>query len=108
MAMEEEPLPHPFYAMVGNSKKPTWSDTAVSYLAFYHLISKGRLFPEAVAAMNAVCGDDGWVLHTAEELKTSYLEYLRGQEVEPAQVRRELEAVASQQPPDAKALEGGG
>jgi hypothetical protein len=47
-------------------------------------------------------------LHTAEELKTSYLEYLRGQEVEPAQVRRELEAVASQQPPDAKALEGGG
>ena len=27
--------------MVGNYGKPTWSDTAVAYSAFYHLLSKG-------------------------------------------------------------------
>jgi hypothetical protein len=40
MAMEADDVPHPFLAMVGHGGKPTWSDTAISYLAFYHLLSK--------------------------------------------------------------------
>ena len=43
MAMQpQDDAKHPYFAMVGNFGEPTWSDTAVSYLAFYHLLAKGR------------------------------------------------------------------
>jgi hypothetical protein len=105
MAMNEGEGPHPYLAMVGNYGKPTWSDTAVAYSAFYHLLAKGYFIPEAVEAMKAASGDDRWAMGTAEELKRSYIEYIR--EVEPAQARRELESAAqgADIPPSAKALE---
>jgi hypothetical protein len=45
------------YAIVGNSGKPSWSDTAVAYASFYHLLSKGSGLGEAVEAMKIASGN---------------------------------------------------
>lgn len=45
------------YAVVGNSGKPTWSDTAVAYASFYHLLSKGSMLGDAVKAMKIASGN---------------------------------------------------
>lgn len=40
------------YAIIGNSDKPTWSDTAVAYASFYHhILSKNAMLQDAVEAM---------------------------------------------------------
>jgi len=38
MAMELEGADHPYWALIGNFGKPTWSETAVAYAALYHLV----------------------------------------------------------------------
>jgi len=108
MAMQEGEVPHPYFVMVGNHAKPTWSDTAVAYLAFYHLLAKGRTIDEAVAAMAAASGDDNWLCESADQSKQSYLEFLKNQSA-PADAQQQLEAVAEQEalPANAKALEAG-
>lgn len=108
MAMQpQESVTHPYFAMVASYGQPTWSDTAVSYLAFYHLLAKGRTIPEAVHAMNAASGVDFWTAEAAEETRRSYIEFLK-RSSQPAEAQRELETVAEQAnlTPDAKALEG--
>jgi hypothetical protein len=45
------------YAVVGNSGKPTWSDTAVAYASFYHLLSKGLMLGDAVEGMKIASGN---------------------------------------------------
>lgn len=94
--------------MVGNCGTPSWSDTAVAYLTFYHLLAKGRLIPEAVAAMSAASGDSRWLVETADESKQGYIEFLKLQTT-PAQIQPQLETAASQEPlpATAKALEAG-
>ncbi len=107
MAMQyQDEVKHPYFAMVGNFSEPTWSDTAVSYLAFYHLLAKGRAIPDGVAAMNAATGGDTWTVAAAEETRRSYIEFLRASS-QPVEAQRELEAVARQAElsSDAKALE---
>ncbi len=108
MAMQEGEAPHPYCVMVGNFGKPTWSDTAVAYLSFYHLLAKGRTIPEAVKAMVAASGDPSWVAETADQSKQVYIEFLKTQ-ASPAAVQQQLEAVAEERPlsTDAKALESG-
>ena len=105
MAMHEEDSPHPFFAMVGNFGKPAWSDTAVAYASFYHLLSKGRSVPEAVDGMNAACGDNQWAVTTAEKSRRGYLEYLAN--VPSEEAIADLEVVAEEAPNSetAKALE---
>jgi hypothetical protein len=56
MAMFIEDAGYPFYAIVANSGKPLWSDTAVAYSTFYHLLSKGEFIVNAVAAMRIASG----------------------------------------------------
>ena len=108
MAMEEGDAPHPYLALICHTGKPTWSDTAVSYLAFYHRLSKGGKLGEALKGMRAASGDEDWTIESAEEFRNGYLEYIRQKKVEPVAARQELEAVAEEEPvpPDAKALEG--
>jgi len=108
MAMQpQENVTQPYFAMVGSYGQPTWSDTAVSYLAFYHLLAKGRTIPEGVEAMNAASGHDSWTAEAAEETRRNYIEFLK-RSSEPGEAQRELETVAEQAnlTPDAKALEG--
>jgi hypothetical protein len=107
MAMEEGDVPHPYFVMVGSYQDPTWSDTAVSYLAFYHLLSKGRSIPESVEAMSAASGVQ-WTCETAEHSKQYYLDYLR-QQSNPQIAQQELESIAEREPlsENAKGLERG-
>jgi hypothetical protein len=106
MAMEQDDAKQPYFAMVGSYKEPTWSDTAVSYLTFYHLVAKGQAIDDAVAAMRTASGHDSWTIETAENTRRAYLEFLR-RSSELGTAQRELETVADQAelPPDAKALE---
>lgn len=106
MAMELGGAPHPYFAMIGNFSTPSWSDTTVSYLCFYHLLAKGWHIPDAVEAMKVASGDPHWAVETADETKRSYIEFAKTK-AEPAIVQRALEAVAQQEnlSPNAKALE---
>lgn len=107
MAMEEqEDAKHPYFAMVGSYAQPTWSDTAVSYLAFYHLLAKGRTVPEGVEAMNAASGLDSWTAEAAAATHRNYIEFLK-QSSQPGEAQRELETAAEEADltPNAKALE---
>jgi len=105
MAMVKEDLPHPYYAMVGHYGTPTWSDTAVAYASFYHLLSKGHTVPVAVAAMNQASGETAWIVELAEQSKRGYLEYIAG--VVPQQARDDIEAATDREgvPDASKALE---
>jgi hypothetical protein len=47
MAMQADDGPHPYFALVANHGTPTWSDTAVAYSAFYHLLAKGSKVVDA-------------------------------------------------------------
>lgn len=106
MAMQAGEAPHPYLFMVGNLGKPTWSDTAVAYLAFYHLLAKGQSLDVAVSAMKAASGDDRWLFESANESKQFYVEYLKKQAA-PEEAQQQLEIVAEQEElsPNAKALE---
>lgn len=105
MAMQVGNDPHPYYGMIGSCESPTWSDTAVSYLSFYHLLSKGRSIPESVKGMSAASGIE-WHFVTAEESRQSYMDFAKLMN-EPQVVQRELEVVAEKEPlsPNAKGLE---
>jgi len=105
MAMQVDDGPHPYFSMVGNFGKPTWSDTAVAYSAFYHLLSKGYNVFEAVGRMKAASGDDNWTAETAEQSKQGYIQYL--QSVVPTEAQQELQTAAdvAHIHPDTKALE---
>lgn len=58
MAMSEGDIP--FLGIVGHSGKPTWSDTAIGFATFYHLLAKGQYVREAVEAMKSASGDNGF------------------------------------------------
>jgi len=105
MAMQVGDGPHPYFSMVGNFGKPTWSDTAVAYSCFYHLLSKGYNVFDAVVRMRAASGDDNWTAETAEQSKQGYMQYL--QSVVPTEAQQELQAAAddAQVLPETKALE---
>ncbi len=108
MAMQnEENVKHPYFAMVGNYGKPTWSDTAVSYLAFYHLLAKGKTIPDGVQAMNSASGLDSWLVEVAEQTRRGYIEFLKSSS-QPGEAQQQLETAAenAELSPDAKALEG--
>jgi hypothetical protein len=78
MAMEEDDAP--FAAVIGNSGNPTWSDTAVGYAAFYHLINKGKSFEDAVEGMCKASGDDNFIIISAHNAHQVYMESLQSAE----------------------------
>lgn len=108
MAMELGDAPHPYFAMIGNYGSPTWSDTAVSYLTFYHLVAKGSSIPNAVDAMKIASGDTKWRVETAEKIRRGWIEFAKSR-VEPEAAQRKLESVAREESltRNAKALESG-
>lgn len=98
MAMFIKDESYPFYAIVANSEKPLWSDTAVAYSTFYHLLSKGKLIVDAVAAMRTASGDPAFVATTAKQSRQGYLDYIKGVDVPAAQ--EQLEEKVSQEEPN--------
>lgn len=77
MAIEPESNEHPFFAIIGNADKPTWSETAIGFATLYHLIAKGFTVVDAVNAMCIASGNRNFLVTTAEETKQGYIEYLK-------------------------------
>jgi hypothetical protein len=104
MAMSENEE-QPFFALVGNSSRPTWSDTAVAYSAFYHLIKKGCYITDAVDAMREASGDDNFKVFRGEEVKKTYLDIIRNEDF--SKIKNELELEMKKHPvsPEANRLE---
>ena len=81
MAMHPEDKDYPFFALVGNASKPLWSETAVAYLTLYHLIARGKPVAEAVKAMRAAAGNDGFFVQTAAAARQSYIDHVNRQDL---------------------------
>ncbi len=88
MAMEEGEDDHPYYAIVGNSGKPTWPETAVAFASFYHLVANGHFVAEAVEAMRIASGNGQFFLNTAQQAKQTFLDYIKN--VDTASATEEL------------------
>ena len=97
MAMNTDEIDHPFYAIISNGETPLWSDTAVAYSTFYHLIAKGHFIIDAVKAMQVASGNNSFWMRTAEDAKKTYLEYINDVNTEQAQQQLE-ENVKSEDP----------
>jgi len=97
MAMIPEDPDLPYFAIIGNSASPNWSDTAVAYATFYHLIAKGEYVINAVNAMRISSGDDKFYVETAKETLESYMEYI--QKLDAHTVKEELRDDIQKEPP---------
>ena len=86
MAKELSDEKYPFFAIVANSEKPLWSDTAVAYSTFYHLVAKGEFISDAVNAMRIASGNKTFWLETAVESRQSYIDYIAKLNAEDVQV----------------------
>ena len=96
MAMYVEDQGYPFYGIVANSKKLVWSETAIAYSTFYHLVAKGEYLVDAVSAMRVASGNKYFFFETAEDARKSFLEYLN--KTDPQQVRNRLEQTVLNEP----------
>lgn len=103
MSSEEE---LPFFAVVGNKGRPAWSDTAVAYAAFYHLIKKGCYVTDAVKAMREASGDDNFQEIRAQEARKAFIEEISSQQLIPNfQQRLQQNNKETPPSPEAKNLE---
>lgn len=76
MAMFLEDLHLPFFAIIANSGKPLWSDTAVAYSSLYHLLYKGEILEDAVNGMKVASGNDKFFIESSQNSRLGYLDYL--------------------------------
>ncbi len=106
MAMTKE-VEQPFIAMIGNSGKPTWSDTSIAYAAFYHLIRKGYYVTDAVKAMCEASGDELFHAIRCNEAQKLFLDSLSKNES--IQDRQRIQEEIDKNPPslESKELENG-
>lgn len=92
MAMVPDEDEYPFFAIVGNGSKPTWSEAAVGFASFYHLIANGHYVTDAVEAMRIASGNNNFFVTTAQEAKQGYLEFIKSNPLDIGQAISELEA----------------
>ncbi len=98
MAMHLEDNGYPFYAVVANSQKPLWSDTAVAYSTFYHLVAKGELLTDAVNAMCIASGNETFWIESAEESRQGYINHIN--ELNASKVQEKLDENNEQETPE--------
>ena len=101
MAMFTDDQPLPFYAIIGASGSPTWSDTAVAYATFYHLLAKGHFVDRCVAAMRISSGVSTFFLSRADQEKQSFIDFVQNQNAQRLQTTLDTFRQNQQQsPPD--------
>lgn len=105
MAMREHEGECAFGAIVGHAGSPTWSETAVAYAAFYHLVSTGHDLLKSVEAMRAAAGTPEFQISTASLVRTKYLEKLNEARAQGATRQLEQRAAEANVPENAKQLE---
>lgn len=92
MAMDERDLP--FCAMVSHRGTPTWSDTTVGFLTFYHLLFKGnRTLDQLVQAMRVASGDNDFLYLFALDSQRVWIEHIEKRKRDEA-LARMAEALA--------------
>jgi hypothetical protein len=77
----------PFSALVGNSDEADWSDAAIAYITFYHLLFKGLSLEKAVEAMKIASDDHNFVCVYGDRVRQNWLDYRKQQAREEA-IRR--------------------
>ena len=82
MALEDDQ--YPFHVLIGNGGTPTWSETAVAYATFYHLMGAGVRVADCVAGMRAASNNDFFWTRWAKEAREQYLEFVKKAELEKA------------------------
>lgn len=95
MVMMEGRLP--FLAIIGHSGEPSWSDTAVAYATFYHLLAEGYCVPEAVKAMRTASGKPGFQQIKATEVRNTIRD-IYAEEVEEARIKALANALRKMPP----------
>ena len=63
----------PFFAIVGHSGSPAWSDTAVAFACSCHLVAKGEAVVSAANAMGVAAGTEKIFVEIAPNLQKGYL-----------------------------------
>lgn len=76
MAMHEDNEPH-FWALVGNSQSPTWSDAAIAYVSFYHLFFKGFDMNTCVSSMRVASGDHNFNHHLGVDVRADWSAFIQ-------------------------------
>ncbi|MBD2741555.1 hypothetical protein [Coleofasciculus sp. FACHB-1120] len=93
MAMHED-ADYPFRALVGNNSSVSWSDAAVAYVTFYHLLFKGMSIEQCVERMILASGNDKFDVWSGHDLKASWIQYMAKARKEQAaeSLRRAIQA----------------
>ena len=75
MAMTEAGEELPFNLLASHYGKPSWGDAAVGFVALYHRLFKESTLPDAISAMRAASGDEGFVLEVGSQVQARWNEY---------------------------------
>lgn len=78
----------PFFAIIGNSGKPLWSETAIAFATFYHQINKGQSLTEAVRTACIASGNNSFRIIFAKEVHDAYIESIKKLKIE--EIRKRL------------------
>jgi hypothetical protein len=73
LARDEETCP--FFAIVGHEGEPNWSDAAVGFAVFSHLLNKGVTAMEATDAMRRATADPSFHCVSAKRARRAFLQY---------------------------------
>jgi len=83
MAMSEDEVGEtPFGAVVGHTGETTYSNTAIAYATFYHLLAKGYSIKKAVEAMKIASGDFDFTVIGGKEAQQSFIKELGKRKME--------------------------
>jgi len=98
MSMQENDDEYPFWAVVGNSTEPLWSETAIAYATFYHHVALGNSLEEAIKTMKIASGNNDFTLIRSKVARDAYLKVLARQDTE--KIQSKLEANIEKENPE--------
>jgi len=70
----------PFYGLIGPNSDATWSETAVAFVTFYHLFSKGSAVPQAVKAMCTASGKNDFQFISGDKARQAWIDVIKEEE----------------------------
>jgi len=86
----------PFLALVGNSNKISWKDSAVAYITFYHLLFKNISMEECVERMISASNDNNFKLWWGHEVKAVLVERMRNNKLHKEQILQRLRTLGQE------------
>ena len=77
MAMSLDAKLPPFYGLIGPNTTPTWSETAVAFVTFYHLLFNGRTVSQAVEAMCTASGKNDFKVGSGDKARQAWIDVIK-------------------------------